>query len=61
MYVCNCNGLKGSQVREVLPHCAKPADVFKKLDCKPQCGRCVRDMQGLLQQHKERRYGDAAE
>jgi bacterioferritin-associated ferredoxin len=61
MYVCNCNGLKASHVREVLPQCAKPTDVFKKLECRPQCGRCVSDVKQLLQQQKTPRYGAAAE
>jgi bacterioferritin-associated ferredoxin len=44
MYVCNCNGIREAEVQAVAPSCARPADVFKALECRPKCGQCLDDM-----------------
>ena len=42
MYVCNCKGLRESQVREAVGNGATMvARVFKACGTQPQCARCA--------------------
>lgn len=48
MYVCLCNGFTDRQVRAVSREASgSAAEVYRRLGCRPQCGKCVpfvRDM-----------------
>ena len=56
MYVCNCNGLSGRDVREAVSGEARGVScVFKKFDCKPQCGRCVPEIREMLAEKRNDR------
>ncbi len=49
MYLCNCNGLTEREVHEALATgCRSAAQVYRCLGVKPQCGRCVQDVRGLV-------------
>lgn len=58
MYVCNCNGIRERQVRAAIAAgAARPADVFKAHQCKPQCARCVCEMRQIIDEsHEALRY-----
>lgn len=64
MFVCNCNGLRERSVEEALPGCRTVPDLFKKMDCRPKCGRCVSDIDALIKERGvpgARRYKAASE
>jgi bacterioferritin-associated ferredoxin len=50
MYVCLCHGLT---TRDITHHarngCGSVAGVYKQLGCRPQCGKCVKDVRRLVQ------------
>lgn len=49
MYLCNCNGLTEREVRDALATgCRSAGQVYRCLGVKPQCGRCVSDVRGML-------------
>ena len=50
MYVCICNALKDSQLKQAAqgPGVSTPACVFKQLDARPQCGRCLPDVHDMI-------------
>ncbi|MFA5120775.1 bacterioferritin-associated ferredoxin [Zavarzinia sp.] len=49
MYVCNCNGLNRRAVDAAIADGAETTGaVFRSLDCKPQCGKCVGEIRGLI-------------
>jgi bacterioferritin-associated ferredoxin len=49
MYVCLCNALTDSQVREAAAAGARrPRDVFETCGCGAQCASCTRMMLALL-------------
>lgn len=50
MYVCNCNGIRERDVRAAIDAGAtRPAEIFKSAECRPQCARCVCEMQGMIE------------
>ena len=54
LYVCNCNGIRERDVHAAIEQGAcRPAEVFRKAQCKPQCARCVCDMQQMIQAQLE--------
>ena len=54
MYVCNCNGIREREVRAAIAAGAsRPAHVFKACGSRPQCARCVCDMQKMLSEERE--------
>ncbi len=50
MYVCICNALKDSQLKQAAqdPGVSSAACVFKQLDARPQCGRCLPDVRDMI-------------
>lgn len=53
MYVCVCNAVSDSSVRETLaraPRIATPAALHRAIGSKPQCGRCLESMAELIAQ-----------
>jgi bacterioferritin-associated ferredoxin len=54
MYVCNCNGIREREVRAAIEAGAnRPAEVFRKSGCSPQCAKCVCDMRQMIQESAE--------
>jgi len=47
MYICNCNGLRESDVNAL-----KTKDVFRQLGAKPQCGKCIRDIVKTIRKNR---------
>jgi len=41
MYLCICNCLKEKDVCSVAQGAKSVSEVYKKLGCQPQCGKCV--------------------
>jgi len=63
MYVCICNALSEKKLREaasVLGSSATASELFRSLGSRPQCGKCVPEVRGLLDQHKGHRGGHCA-
>ncbi len=51
MYVCVCNALKDSQIKQVANRGADTVQgVFKAHGCKPECARCVNCIRNLLKE-----------
>jgi bacterioferritin-associated ferredoxin len=52
MIVCSCNVISDRDIRACAKPCGAAADrardVFRSLGCAPKCGRCVRNIQTLL-------------
>ncbi|HAH09696.1 MAG TPA: hypothetical protein DCL54_19020 [Alphaproteobacteria bacterium] len=65
MFVCNCNGLREHAVEEAADHCQSVPELFKKMDCRPKCGRCVNEIGALIKargrKKAKRRYHATAE
>jgi len=53
MYVCLCHGFTDGDVRAALTDggCRSVAAVYRHLADRPQCGKCVPDVRGMVQQH----------
>jgi bacterioferritin-associated ferredoxin len=55
MIICSCNVLSDKQVRNALAGAnppRTPAQVHRKLGCKPQCGRCICAMREIFDEAK---------
>lgn len=49
MYVCLCNSFTCSDVRRACGEGAStPAEVHRRMGCRPQCGKCADSIRGLL-------------
>lgn len=49
MYVCLCNSFTCSDVRRVRGEGAStPAEVYRRIGCRPQCGKCRDSIRDLL-------------
>ncbi|WP_445679715.1 (2Fe-2S)-binding protein [Radicibacter daui] len=55
MYVCICNALTDSQIRETVCSGARRcAEVYRDLDCSPRCGKCVGEIADMVRAHHHR-------
>ena len=54
MIVCSCNVFSDGEVRSCLtpgPGCPKtPAQVYRCLGCRPECGHCARTIRSIMDQ-----------
>ncbi|PIW26516.1 MAG: bacterioferritin [Rhodospirillales bacterium CG15_BIG_FIL_POST_REV_8_21_14_020_66_15] len=51
MYVCNCNGITETEVKEAVRSGARKwDDVHTYFDCAPCCGKCERDMADAIRE-----------
>jgi bacterioferritin-associated ferredoxin len=52
MYVCLCNAVTDSQIREAVAQgqCSSMRDLNRELGVSIQCGKCGRDAKNLLRQ-----------
>ncbi len=41
MYVCICNGINDRSLCAAVADAETVADVYRRLGCRPQCGKCV--------------------
>ena len=49
MYVCICNAIRETTLRDAARHCCGGADeVFEALGKRPQCGQCLDDAAEIL-------------
>ncbi len=54
MYVCICNAIKESCLRNAARNCAGDADaVYESLGKQPQCGQCLDDAAEILIEERE--------
>jgi bacterioferritin-associated ferredoxin len=54
LYVCNCNGIREREVRQAIDEGAsRPADIFRRQQCQPQCAKCVCDMRQMIDEQRE--------
>jgi bacterioferritin-associated ferredoxin len=54
MIVCSCNVISDRDVRETLgsrPDKPSVASVFRNMGCEAKCGRCVRSIVAIVDQH----------
>ena len=50
MYLCICNAIRESDVRDAVEGgAASAAEYFRATGVRPQCGRCVRDVQTTIE------------
>lgn len=53
MYICLCHGFTDGDVRTAIAGgCRSVAAVYRHLADRPQCGKCVPEVRGMLDQHK---------
>jgi bacterioferritin-associated ferredoxin len=54
MIVCSCNVLSDGAIRDCLtagPDCPRtPAQVYRCLGCRPECGHCARTIRAIMEQ-----------
>lgn len=49
MYICLCNGFTDQQVRcHADAGCGSVSEVYRRLGCAPQCGKCVPVVREIL-------------
>ncbi len=48
MYVCICNALKEAEARRVARACDAAHQIYGRLGCAPQCGRCIPAMKSII-------------
>lgn len=54
MYVCLCNAFTDKQVKQVLIGGARsPAEVYRRLGCAPQCGKCVPCVRQMVKERSD--------
>lgn len=56
MIVCHCNVINDRQIRDVLaiertPRPRTAGQVYKCMNCRPECGRCLPTIQRMLVDH----------
>lgn len=54
MYVCLCNGFKCSDVKNAICNAGacSVSKVYKALDCRPNCGKCVSVIRDMICEQK---------
>lgn len=56
MYVCLCNAITDRMVRALIDReCRTVSMIYRALETRPKCGKCVRFLQQLLRQEAEDR------
>jgi bacterioferritin-associated ferredoxin len=56
MYLCNCNGLSEKEINEIADSgVAAVGSLFRCLDCRPQCGKCVPEIRSIIDETRQRR------
>ncbi len=54
MYLCNCNGIREREARAAIAAgAAKPAEIFRHCQSRPQCAKCVCDMRRMITESNE--------
>ena len=54
MYVCICNGFTCKDVKKLRgAGVSKSGQVYKKLGCKMQCGKCLETIDSLLKEDSD--------
>ncbi len=54
MYVCICNAFTCKDVRKAkVEGVSKSSQVYKKLGCKMQCGKCLEAIEDVLQDNND--------
>lgn len=49
MYICICNAIRESELRDAARRCpGDPDAVYEALGCRPQCGQCLDEAAELL-------------
>tara|TARA_B100000686_G_scaffold93040_1_gene99440 strand:+ start:13581 stop:13802 length:222 start_codon:yes stop_codon:yes gene_type:complete len=54
MYVCICNAFTCGDVRKLkIKGVSKSVQVYKKLGCKMQCGKCLETIESVLNENAD--------
>jgi len=62
MYVCICNAIKDSQIRQALYEGKSSISALRQhLACESRCGKCTRTMQNMLKEHLQSNCGHCAD
>jgi len=59
MYICLCNALTDRNIRAHCDSGYSVAMVYRSLDCKPQCGKCVPMVLQMLRRNRGSEEADA--
>jgi bacterioferritin-associated ferredoxin len=55
VYICICNALTERQVDDAVRQGAsRPAQVYRHHACRPQCGKCVREVEDKVREGARR-------
>ncbi|MCE2926290.1 MAG: (2Fe-2S)-binding protein [Rickettsiales bacterium] len=55
MYVCICNNIRNKEIDSMAQDgCSSASDVFRRMGCRPVCGKCVPEISDAL---RDRRSG----
>jgi|AGTN01.1.fsa_nt_gi Bacterioferritin-associated ferredoxin len=58
MYVCVCHGIRCRDVRAARGEgVCRPGEIFRQLDIRPQCGRCMATIREMLEGAPEEKAG----
>ncbi|HLT78321.1 MAG TPA: (2Fe-2S)-binding protein [Ferrovibrio sp.] len=61
MYVCLCHGFTDRDVRGAISGgCHSVAAVYRHLADRPQCGKCVPEVRGMLSEQRRANHGGGA-
>jgi bacterioferritin-associated ferredoxin len=62
MYVCVCNAIKDSQVRQALQEGKSSISALRQhLACESRCGKCTGTMQNMLKEYLQSNYDSRAD
>ncbi|WP_300530769.1 (2Fe-2S)-binding protein [Maricaulis sp.] len=61
MYICICNALREKDLKSAAaaPNVRSAACVFKQVDARPQCGRCLPDVAEMVSSVEIQRAGES--
>ena len=62
MYICVCNAIRDSELREAARRCpGDPDAVYDALGCRPQCGQCLDEAAELLIEERAKAAAETLE
>jgi len=62
MYVCICNAITDGEIQELVAQgCRSVGDVYRGLNCQPQCCKCTGEIRRLLKDADASQPADASQ
>ena len=59
MYVCICNALKDKELAKASEGARTVAEVFRRCERRPQCGKCLPDVAQMIETARDQSAGVA--